>query len=106
MFNAQLIDALAIVSLSWLQYHARELRLVRRVGIMLSLKTYSCTFVVGDAMLAFHAAVQEVPRINLYARLIGIDFHANACGRSSGFRCQLRDVTLGVQYPVVVESVT
>ena len=50
--------------------------MVRRVGELLRLQAGGSALLVGDALLAHHTAIQEVARIDLYARLIGEDIQS------------------------------
>lgn len=97
---------MTLVSLSWSQNNRRPLGLVGAVGIVLCFQTNGSPLRIGDAFLSFHRSVQEVSCIHLDTWFIGVDLQADTCGRTSQFGSQLVDVTFGLQYPVMVESVT
>ena len=64
-----------LVAFAGTQHSGRPLRLVRRVGVFLGLKTYSVTMTIHFAAFARHTAVQEITRLYLYPRFRGAHFY-------------------------------
>ena len=73
---------------------------------MLCLQTYGSSLIVGNAFFALYASIQEVAGVYLYAGFIGIYFQCNAAlgGSQSGSR--FCNISIGVQYPVVIIAIT
>ena len=65
-------DRNGLISLTWTEDGRRPLWLVWSVRILLRLKADAGTLVVGDAMLALDSAIEEVARVNLNARHVGL----------------------------------
>ena len=104
-FHSEFENTFAFISLSRLEDDRRPFRLVGAVGIVLGFQANGGTLVVDDAFLAAQGAVKEIAGIDLYAWFIGIDFQRDAaCGRSQ-LGCQLCNVAIRVQHPVVVIAV-
>ena len=61
--------------------------------------------VVRDALLADGRAIEEVARVNLYARFVGIDLHQDTRLGAIDAGSHLCVVALRVQTPVVIEAV-
>lgn len=75
---------------------ARPLRLVGRVGIVLGFEAHSRVARISVAVLGGEGSVEEVARVYLYARLVGVDIHAYACGRTIKGSCyELAVVSVG-----------
>ena len=75
----ELEQAVALVGLARFQQHAGPLWLVGRVGIVLRFEAYCGMFVVLLAVFACYASVEEVARVNLNARFVGVYIEFDAC---------------------------
>src|SRR5664279_2517298 len=65
------VDRNRVELLSGLQFGGRKLRMVGRIRIMLGLQAEGITSSVDFSAFAGHRSIQEVTRVELYARLIG-----------------------------------
>ena len=96
---------MAGILLARLKQCARPLRLIGRVGIVLGFEAHSRVARISVAVLGGEGSVEEVARVYLYARLVGVDIHAYACGRTIKGSCYELVVALTltprVETPVV-----
>ena len=83
----------------------RPVGFVGAVGVVLCFEADRSTLVVNDTFLSAYGSVEEVTCVYLNTRFVGIYFQCDSGfgRRQSG--SYLRDVTLGVEHPVVVVSV-
>ena len=70
-----------LVGLPGTQHHRREVRLVRRVRVVLRLQAQPAALDVGLAAAALDRSIQEVAGVELHARLGGGDLHDPAADR-------------------------
>ena len=111
LFNRKSEFANAVVCFAGVEVRRWPSLYVRRVGVLLRLKADAGVLIVGDAFLASGRAVEEVARIYLNTRLVGVNFQLDASDRAvdgSGNlreRCSLVASLVGVEAPVVVEAV-
>ena len=77
--------------------------MVDRVGVKLRFEAHCAARLLGSAALRFHTAVKAVTRVELHARQVGIQPHADA--RSRAVRFNVRLAMLMAQHEVVIVAV-
>src|SRR6266542_4614565 len=73
--DGKLVDGLRAILLPGVQGRRREVGLVRRIGEVLCLHREAVAVPVDYPVLPAQRAVQKVPRVELHARLRGVDLH-------------------------------
>lgn len=73
--NREAVNGPGFVILAGAQDGAREVWLVRAVGIVLRFKAEPAAMDIGLAALTFQPTVQEISAVELNARLLGEDLH-------------------------------
>ena len=93
--------------LSRLQNRAWELRTVRRIREMLRFKAKSVPALVDVPFFSSHAAIEEIPGIELDSRLCRPDFQTASAGGFMNARRQLHAILAGavIEHEVVIVSV-
>ena len=76
--------------------------LVGTIRIMLRLKTQTATLWIGDTPFSHETTIQEIARIELYTRLVGIYRHLDARSRVVQRGSHGMDIAMGIEQPVVV----
>ena len=106
LLHRELINAAALVFLAGFQQGRGPLRLIGSVRILLGLQADGSAMAVDDAFLSLQRAVQEIAGIDLNARFVGVHIQYDTCPGRFQCRAFLRNVTLGVEHPVVVITVS
>jgi len=109
--GVELEDGDGVVLLAWTKYTVSpslDVTLVGRIGIMLGLEADAGALLVLDALLAGNGTIEEVARINLYARF-GSAFNKDDAALGAHHdtaEWEVGDIGRGShKYPVVVISV-
>ena len=97
---------MALVGLTRFKDDGRPLGLVGAVGIVLGFQAYGCTLRIDDPFLSLDGSVEEVARVYLYSRLVGVGGEADSGGRAGQLGGRFGDVAFSSQLPVVVEAVS
>ena len=94
------------VGLARAKNSGRPLWLVRGVRVLLGLKADGGTVTVHNALLTCYGSVKEVAGIDLHARLVGIFLQNDSGLRAVNLGGQDGVITIGVENPVVIESMS
>ena len=103
--SSRTVDRRRVVGLPGTEDRRRELGLVRRVREVLGLQRKAIALAVLPATRAVQRAVEEVARVELDPRLVGLDRQQASAGRIEQLGCSVELTRLGrwvVEHEVVV----
>ena len=94
-----------VESLAWFQLGRGEVRMIRRVGIMLRLQAERVSMIVDLAVGPGHGAIEKIAGIELYPGLIGEYLQDASCRRFVGLCRQLNFLSTAVEHPILIVPV-